>query len=80
MPPFLGNAVTFAPNGTLWVRRTGPAGQPPTYDLIDATGHVTQRVVLPKKSQVVGFGANNTLYVVRIDEDDLQYLDRYRLP
>jgi hypothetical protein len=78
LPPFLsGSTVVFAPDGLLWIARTTPAGQPPTFDLIDGAGKVTQRVVLPKKSRLVGFG-NGTIYVARSDDDDLQYLQRYR--
>jgi len=77
MPPFLSGALSFSNDGLLWVRRTGPAGSQPTYDLIDGAGKVAQRVVLPKKSQLVGFGSG-TVYVVRSDDDDLQYLQRYR--
>ena len=77
MPPFLSGAVSFAEDGTLWVRRTTPAGEPPTFDVIDGSGRVVQRVILPKKARLVGFG-NGTVYVARVDEDDLQYLQRYR--
>ena len=80
MPPFLSSgtsSVSFSNDGLLWVRRTGPAGQPPTFDLIDRSGKVAQKVVLLKKSRLVGFG-NGTVYVVRVDDDDLQYLQRYK--
>ena len=80
MPPFLSSgtsSVSFSNDGLLWVRRTGPAGQAPTFDLIDRSGKVAQKVVLPKKSRLVGFG-NGTVYVVRVDDDDLQYLQRYK--
>ena len=79
MPPFLQgtNNVVFSNDGYLWVSRTGPAGQPPTYDLIDRAGNVAQRVVLPKKARLLGFG-NGSVYVARVDEDDLQYLTKYR--
>jgi hypothetical protein len=79
MPPFLGGAASFSTNGTLWVRRTGPAGMPPTFDLIDGSGRVTQKVVLSKDARLAGFGANGAVYVTRVDSDDLQYLQRFRL-
>jgi hypothetical protein len=79
LPPFLTQATIFATDGMLWVRRTTPADDPPTYDVIDPNGRVAMRVLLPQKSRVVGFG-NGTVYVARSDEDDLQYLQRYRLP
>ena len=73
--PFI-NAVA-GPNNQIWVQRYMPAGAPPTYDVIDATGKVIQRVVLPKSTRLLGFGAG-TVYLVRNDEDDLQYVQRYR--
>ena len=77
MPPFLQQALSFSNDGFLWVRRTGPAGQPPTFDVIDRAGKVVQRVVLPKRSRLVGFG-NGAVYTVRLDEDDLQYLQKHK--
>jgi hypothetical protein len=79
LPPFLNgtNNVVFSNDGYLWVARTGPAGQAPTYDVIDRAGNVVQRVVLPKRHRLLGFG-NSAVYVARLDEDDLQYLQKYR--
>jgi hypothetical protein len=78
MPPFLSNAaLSFSNDGYLWIRRTGPAGQPPTYDVIDRAGSVVQRVVLPARARLVGFG-NNAVYITRVDQDDLQYLQKHR--
>ena len=77
MPPFLNQALSFSNEGYLWVRRTGPAGQPPTFDVIDRAGKLVQKVVLPKRSRLVGFG-NGAVYTVRLDEDDLQYLQKHK--
>jgi hypothetical protein len=80
MPPFLSgnqNTLMFANDGYLWIARTGPAGQPPTYDVIDRAGNLATRVVLPKKARLLGFG-NGAVYVARVDDDDLQYLTKYR--
>ena len=77
MPPFLQQALSFSNEGYLGVRRTGPAGQPPTFDVIDRAGKVVQKVVLPKRSRLVGFG-NGAVYTVRLDEDDLQYLQKHK--
>lgn len=79
LPPFLPGAAVFAPDGTLWIRRTGAADASPVYDLIDGKGQVVRRVNLPKRARLLGFG-RGTLYLVRVDDDDLQYLQRYRLP
>lgn len=79
MPPFLTgtNNLVFSNDGYLWIARTGPAGQAPTYDIVDRGGNVVQRVVLPKRHRLLGFG-NNAVYVARLDEDDLQYLQKHR--
>lgn len=79
LPPFLANAVHVAPNGQLWVLQAAASDDvAPIYDIFDAAGKLSARVQLAKRSRVVGFG-NGTLYVVRSDEDDLQYLQRFRL-
>jgi hypothetical protein len=79
-PPFTASAAIAAPNGQLWVLRTRPAKDKiPTYDVFDASGKVVGRVALPPDTRLVGFG-NSTVYLARSDEDDLQYLQRYRLP
>jgi len=51
----------------------------PTFDVFDQTGRVVSRVALPAETRLIGFG-NGTVYLARSDEDDLQYLQRYRLP
>jgi hypothetical protein len=85
LPPFVlpnqphDATARFAPDGTLWIRRTTPAGAPQTYDLIDAMGRLAARLVLPARSRLVGFGAS-AVYLVQRDDDDLEYLQRYRLP
>jgi len=80
LPAFLMKAVTFSTDGTLWVQRTtADATAPPTYDLIGPVGTVLSRVVLPARTRLVGFGTA-TVYLMRIDEDDLEYLQRYALP
>jgi hypothetical protein len=80
MPPFAGRFgdARVAPNGTLWVPRSRGVDDPPTYDIFDATGKLTSRIAMPKGTRLVGFGAG-TVYAYRMDEDDLVYLQRYRL-
>ena len=83
-PPFLGggrtsSSVLVAPTGDLWVLRTSKAGDNmPVYDVFDARGQRSGRVALPAKTTFVGFG-NGTIYLSRRDDDDLLYLQRYRL-
>jgi hypothetical protein len=80
MPPFVAQAVEARPNGHVWVKRTQKLGNSaPLYDVFDGTGRVVGRVVLPAKTTLIGFG-RESVYLIRYDEDDLQYLQRYRLP
>jgi hypothetical protein len=78
-PPFVANSALVGPDGRLWVLRSRAAGDDvPTYDVFDAYGRLASVVTLPPDTRLVGFGRGSA-YVVRTDEDDLQYLQRYRL-
>jgi hypothetical protein len=79
LPPFLSRALSFAPDGMLWVKRAVAADSAPGIDVIDRAGKIAYRIALPKQSKLVGFGPAS-VYLVRIDFDDLQYLQRYPLP
>jgi hypothetical protein len=79
LPAFTGiDAVQVTPEGQVWVQRVKPASdKTPSYDVFDGTGKLVGSVTLRPKSRVAGFG-KGTVYVVRTDDDDLQYLERYR--
>ena len=78
-PPFNANGVFATPAGEIWIARNRSAADPiPTYDVFSAAGKLTGKVVLPKQTRVVGFGAGGTVYTIRVDDDDLQYLQRFR--
>ena len=77
-PPFLEQSVLAGPDKRLWILRAGPAGETlARYDVIDSTGSVRERVTVPAGSRIVGFGVSS-VYVVRTDEDGLQWLERYQ--
>ena len=78
-PPFVEQTTMATPDGSLWVRRSQPQGAPALYDVFDAQGRLTRQVALGKDMRVVGFGAAS-VYVARTDEDDLQYLVRFKRP
>lgn len=83
VPPFqsAGNsgAAQTRPNGEIWVLRTRrPGDDIPTFDVFDGSGRLIGKVSLPKNTRLLGFG-QGTVYLVRVDDDDLQYLQRYRL-
>ena len=79
LPAFSGQAsVVGAADGTVWIRRLGPASaKHASYDVLDRTGAVIERVELPLNESVIGFG-RGAVYVVRVDDDGLQYLRRYK--
>jgi len=77
-PPFTStNSVLVSPEGEIWVNRSRPAGDDtPVYDVFDSAGRLVRKVSLPKDHAVTGFG-KGSIYVIRTDEDGLQYLVRY---
>ncbi len=73
-------AVLVAPTGELWVMKQLSAAQKnPTYDIIGARGELLSRVVVPQRTRLLGFGRNGTVYLVRRDADDLEYIQRHRI-
>jgi hypothetical protein len=72
-------SAVFASDGMLWLRRYTKAGAAPLYDVIDREGKVAFQLELPPKTKVVGFGAGS-VYLARVDDDDLHYLEKYALP
>jgi hypothetical protein len=79
-PPFVANSALAGPDGTVWVQRSrAHADSVPVYDVFAADGRVTHRVALPVGARLVGFG-KGVAYLVTSDADDLQYLERHRLP
>jgi hypothetical protein len=77
-PPFDPDEVVVDQQGRAWVRAHRRAGQPPLYHVFDGNGDLVTQVEMEAGQRVVGFG-EGTVYVVRVDEFDLQYLERYRL-
>lgn len=77
--PAVFGRIPVDPTGRAWVRRHTAAGDAPAYDLFDGSGTRTATIELPMERRVVAFG-EGVVYVVRMDEFDLQYLERYGLP
>ena len=78
-PAFFQGRIPVDPMGRAWLRRHTAAGDAPVYDLFDAAGARAATIELPMKRRVVAFG-DGVVYAVRMDEFDLQYLERYGLP
>jgi hypothetical protein len=79
MPPFLSGAATTSPGGELWIERARAAdAEERVYDVFDQRGRLVRRVVTPGTVRILGFGGG-TVYAARVDEDDLEWLEVYRL-
>jgi hypothetical protein len=78
LPIFEGPAW-ISPSGEVWVRRHRAATtRSPLFDLFDGAGRLVRQVELPADRRLVGLG-NGTVYAVRVDDDGLQWLERYAL-
>jgi hypothetical protein len=78
MPPFRAGRTIVSPDGSVWVERYVSANDPPIIDVFDARGQKVTEIELPLGRRVVSFGASH-VYLVRKDELDLQWLERYRV-
>ena len=72
--------IQASPDGRLWVSMHMSAGTKyARYDVLDGSGALIAHVQLAPGESLVGLG-RGTVYTVRTDSDDLQYLRRYTLP
>jgi hypothetical protein len=63
-PAFSNGSVRADADGKLWVRIMSPKpASGPEYDVIDRTGKLVDRVVLPAGTTIVGFGAGGIVYL-----------------
>jgi hypothetical protein len=63
-PAFSNGSVRADAEGKLWVRIMSPTpASGPEYDVIDRTGKLVDRVVLPAGTTIAGFGAGGTVYL-----------------
>ena len=76
-PAFQRGGVRATADGELWVRRYVAHGEPELHDVFDSSGNRVRQVELPAGRRLLGFG-NGVVYLVRTDEDDLQWIERYR--
>ncbi|NOT07259.1 MAG: hypothetical protein HOP28_03545 [Gemmatimonadales bacterium] len=79
-PPFSGPSTRPSPNGYVWIQRTMAATDSVfRYDVLDLSGRLVARVACPPRTRLAGFG-RGAMYLVRRDEDDLEYVGRAPLP
>jgi hypothetical protein len=75
-PPFVGSSVLTAPDGRIWVKRTGETTDSSArYDVLDVSGRLVTIVVLPPWNQLAGFG-RASLYLIRRDSLGTEHLGR----
>ena len=79
LPPFLDQPLRVGADGTIWIERTVPSNSSGTVDIFDEAGKRVSQLRLPKGRRLAGIG-RRTVYLVRFDENDLQYLERWSRP
>lgn len=78
--PFGENSAWAGPNGELWVAIALKAGDTtPKYDVFDTKGVRRMTVALPAGARLIGFGVHS-IYTIRTDADDQQFLQRFDVP
>ena len=77
-PPFPVSGVRATPDGQIWVQRYQRHSEDRAlFDVFNDRGELVKQVRLPAGRRLVGFG-DGVLYAVMTDEDDLEWLERYR--
>jgi hypothetical protein len=66
-PAFEPNSTHADPYGVLWIRTTQRLRGEPVYYLVDRKGTVIDRVQLPPRRTIAGFGRNHTIYLASVD-------------
>jgi hypothetical protein len=80
MPPFEVGGALVAPNGDLWVKRTGPASAATArVDILDARGALRATLRLPPRTRLFALGSRG-VYLLNVDADGFQTLERYAYP
>lgn len=78
-PPFTRRAVSISHEGDMWVQRVESYDVEGTlFDVFDSSGQLVRRVRIPEGRTILGFGPHS-LYAYTMDEDDLQWLERYEI-
>ena len=81
--PFRPDRTRVSPGGELWVERWLSPTHNPQRDIFDGGGGKAGTVDLPEGRVLIGFGhtadGEPAVYLVRTDEFDLKWLERYRV-
>jgi hypothetical protein len=80
MPPFEAGGALLAPDGDIWVKRTGTARETSArVDVLDASGRPRGVVRLPPHTKLLALG-KEAIYLINTDDNGLQTLERYAYP
>jgi hypothetical protein len=83
LPPFRPDRTRVSLAGEAWVERWLPPDSASRMDVFNDTGSLIGSVPLPPGRQLLGFGQGPTggevAYLVKTDEFDLRWLERYRV-
>ncbi|MBT8398152.1 MAG: hypothetical protein HKO65_17610 [Gemmatimonadetes bacterium] len=83
LPPFRPDRARVSPSGELWVERYLPADSLPQMIVFDGQGQILGEVALPPDRRLIGLAdgrdGDQWAYLVRTDEFDLKWLERYRV-
>ena len=83
LPPFHPEGARVSLTGELWIERYLPADSLPQMVVFDQEALLKGAVELPPGRKLIGFGAGpdgeERIYLVRTDEYDLKWLERYRV-
>ena len=82
-PSFRHERTLISPRGEAWVERWSPVSSNTRLEVFDEEGRWQGSVFLPPRRQLIGFGHGqddgDVAYLVRTDEVDLRWLERYRV-
>lgn len=79
-PAFEATMTVAGPDNTVWVKRHVADGKATVYDVFDARGQRVRSVEMPpNRPRVIAVGRHG-VYLMRVDEDGLQYLERWPRP
>jgi hypothetical protein len=78
-PPFRYGTLRIAPGGEAWIELSTAGDDPaPLYGVLRPDGTLVRVVRLPEGRRLVGLG-RTSLYAVRKDADDAEWVERYAL-
>ena len=79
-PAFQAMSARADASGNIWIRTIPTKPQPAgtAYDVINAKGEVVERVLVPEKRTIIGFGPDNVVYLVAIEDGKIS-LERARV-